>query len=277
MVRVSVVFLFLAACAHAPPSSPAVTIVRPVEAPPPKIEDHTQERITAAKADIAEERYAAASHALLAIVCSDRSVHDAEDLARCPSTPFVNTAEAWGLIGELALQSKLEMNVSEVAAARRVVARWDGHVKGAQLEVADVALTQATRLSASSKYAFELATTRDKLRRFGPALEAYAKVLESGARHRSEALAGAARCITTVDWDGDGDKDAVIGFDRPEVRNVLASSSQPWVADVYVRALDSLIETDECSAARAGAADLARRFPQNPNVSRINAQLQNCP
>lgn len=279
MVRASVVLLFLASCAHAPAPSAAVTITRPAEPAAAKIEDHTQERITAAKADIAGEHYAAASRALLAIVCGDRPVHGPEDLARCPSTPFVNTAEAWGLIGELALQNKLEVMTSEWGAARRIVTRWDGHTNGAQLEIADVALTQATRLSASSKYAFELAKTRDKLRRFGPALEAYAKALDSSPSrlHRNEALEGAAHCITYLDWDGDGATDAVVGFDRPEVRNVLASSSQSWVADVYVRALDSLIDTDECSAARAGASELARRFPQNPNVPRITAALQNCP
>ena len=133
-------------------------------------------------------------------------------------------------------------------------------------------------MSASPKYAFQLATTRDKLRRYGPALEAFAKVLESQSNaHRREALEGAARCIVMFDWDGDGVNDSAIAFDRPEVRNVLASSQQPWVAEVYVRALDTLIDTDDCSAARAGAADLARRFPQNGNLSRINAQLQNCP
>jgi len=277
MVRASVFLLFLASCAHAPAST-AVTISHPAEIVPTKIEDHTEERITAAKADIHEERYGPASHALLAIVCGERVVHGAEDLARCPATPFVNTAEAWGLIGELALHGKLELTQTEWGAARRVVVRWDGHTGNTQLEVADVALSHATRLSASPKYAFQLATTRDKLRRFGPALEAFAKVLESpSGTHRKEALEGAARCITHTDWDGDGAADAVVAFDRPEVRNVLASSQQPWVAEVYVRALDTLLDADECSAARSGASDLARRFPQNTNVSRINAELQNCP
>ena len=249
-----------------------------METAAPKIEDHTQERITAAKTDMAEGRDAAASRALLAIVCGDRVVHGADDLARCPTTPFVNTAEAWGLIGELALSNRLEVTQTEWGAARRVVTRWDGHANGAQLEIADVALTHATRLSASAKYAFQLATTREKLRRYGPALEAFAKVLESSSRaHHGEALEGAAHCIVYFDWDGDGERDAITAFDRPEVRNVLGSSQQPWVAEVYVRALDTLIDTDDCAAARTGAADLARRFPQNPNVARINAQLQSCP
>ena len=277
MVRRLLLFFLLGACAH-PPQQTAVTITRPVESAPPVVEDHTQERITAAKADIAGERYGAASRALVAIVCADRVVHGWEDLARCPATPFVNTAEAWGLIGELALQDKLELAQTEWGAARRVVVRWDGRTKGAQLEVAEVALSHATRLSASPKYAFQLATTRDKLRRYGPALEAFAKVLESqSSAHRKEALEGASRCVVYFDWDGDGVRDSVFAFDRPEVQNVLASSQQPWVAEVYVRALDNLIDSDECSAARTGAADFARRFPQNGNVSRINAALQNCP
>jgi hypothetical protein len=277
MVR-SVLLSFLLACAHAPQPNVAVTIVRPAESAPPKIEDHTQERIAAAKADMAEGHDGAASHALLSIVCGDRPVHGAEDLARCPATPFVNTAEAWGLIGELALGNKLEVAQTEWGAARRVVTRWEGHANGAQLEIAEIALAHATRLSASPKYAFQLATTRDKLRRYGPALEAFAKVLESSSTsHRRDALEGAARAITQFDWDGDGENDSVVAFDRPEVRNVLASSQQPWVAEVYVRALDTLLETDECAPARTGAAELARRFPQNTNLSRINAQLQSCP
>jgi hypothetical protein len=279
MVRRLLLVFLLVACANPPAPNAAVTITGPPTASATTaIEDHTQERITAAKADIDAERFGAASHALLAIVCGNRAVRGADDLARCPATPFVNTAEAWGLIGELALKNRLEVAQTEWGAARRVVTRWEGRANGAQLEVADIALAHATRLSASAKYAFELATTRDKLRHYGPALEAYAKVLESGTRsHRSEALEGATHCITYFDWDGDGTKDAVTGFDRPEVRNVLASSSQPWVAEVYVRALDSLVDTDDCAAARSGASELARRFPQNPNVSRITAAVQNCP
>jgi hypothetical protein len=276
--RLLAFFLLAAACTRPQPANVAVTITRPAESAPAKIEDHTQERIAAAKVDITEGHYDAASHALLAIVCGDRIVHGWEDLARCPATPFVNTSEAWALIGELALDNHLELAQTEWGAARRVVTKWDGHTKGVQLEVAEVALAHATRLSASPKYAFQLATTRDKLHRYGPALEAYAKVLDSGGRtHRNEAIEGAAHCITYFDWDGDGEKDSVLGFDRPEVQNALAASSQPWVAEVSVRALDALIDTDECAAARTGATDLARRFPQNPNISRINAQLQSCP
>ena len=277
MVRRLLLF-FLVGCSHPAPANVAVTIAHPVESAPAKIEDHTQERIAAAKTDIAEGREAAASHALLSIVCGDRVVHGAEDLARCPATPFVNTAEAWALIAQLAMDNKLEVVQTEWGAARRVVGRWDGHTNSAQMELAEVALTHATRLSASPKYAFQLATTRDKLRRYGPALEAFAKVLESSSTsHRNAALEGAARCITHSDWDGDGEADAVVAFDRPEVRNVLASSQQPWVAEVYVRALDTLIDAEECSAARTGASELARRFPQNPNLSRIRGELQNCP
>jgi hypothetical protein len=277
MVR-SLLLFFLVACAHSQPANVAVTIAQPVVSSTPAIEDHTQERITAAKADMTEGRDAAASRALLAIVCGERVVHGAEDLARCPATPFVNTAEAWALIGDLALRNRLELAQAEWGGARRIVTRWDGHASSGQLEVAEVALTQATRLSASPKYAFQLATTRDKLRRYGPALEAFAKVLESSpTSHRRDALEGAARCIVYFDWDGDGENDPVFAFDRPEVRNVLASSQQPWVAEVYVRAVDTLVEEGECAAARPGATELARRFPQNTSVPRITAAMQNCP
>src|SRR5262245_48915015 len=153
MVRSLLLFFLLGACAHPQPANvAAVTITHPVEAPPAKIEDHTEERIAAAKADMKEGRDGAASHALMSIVCGDRAIHGAEDLARCPATPFVNTAEAWALIGELALKNRLEIAQTEWGAARRVVTRWDGHPNNGQLEVAEVALTHAMRLSASAKY-----------------------------------------------------------------------------------------------------------------------------
>src|SRR5580765_6105290 len=146
MVRLPLLF-FLAACSHPQPTNVAVTIAHPVESAPAKIEDHTQERIAAAKADMKEGHDGAASRALLSIVCGDRAIHGADDLARCPAPPFVNTAEAWALIGELALKNRLEVGQTEWGAARRVVARWDGHANGTQLELADVALTHAARLS----------------------------------------------------------------------------------------------------------------------------------
>src|SRR5262245_31202992 len=156
MVRSLLFFFFVAACTHPQPANVAVTIAHPVESAPAKIEDHTQERIAAAKADMKEGHDGAASHALLSIVCGERPIHGAEDLARCPATPFVNTAEAWALIGELALKNRLEIAQTEWGAARRVVTRWDGQASGSQLEIADIALTHATRLSASGKYAYEL-------------------------------------------------------------------------------------------------------------------------
>jgi hypothetical protein len=278
MVRSLLLIFVVGACARPQPASVAVTIAQPTPTATTAIEDHTQERITAAKADMADGHDAAASRALLSIVCGERVVRGAEDLARCPATPFVNTAEAWGLVGELALRNKLELAQAEWGGARRIVSRWDGHANNGQLEVAEIALTHATRLSASPKYAFQLATTRDKLRRYGPALEAFAKVLESSSgAHRRDALEGAARCIVYFDWDDDGENDAVLAFDRPEVRNILASSEQPWVAEVYARAIETLIEERECGLARPGANELTRRFPQSPSVARINAELQNCP
>src|SRR6185295_13854390 len=99
MVRPLLLFFLVAACSHPLPANVAVTIAHPVETAPLKIEDHTQERIAAAKADMNEGHDGAASRALLSIVCGDRAIHGADDLARCPSTPFVNTAEAWALIG----------------------------------------------------------------------------------------------------------------------------------------------------------------------------------
>ena len=142
--------------------------------------DHTQERITAAKEDIAAERYDAASRALLAIVCGAREVRNKDDLERCPSPAFVNTAEAWGLLGELALKNKLQLASNDWSAAQRLVVRW-GDSKEPGLELAEIALDRAVRQSGSVKYALSLATTREKLQKLGPAFDAFVKVLESSS------------------------------------------------------------------------------------------------
>jgi hypothetical protein len=278
MVRVLSFVLFLAACSHPPPNV-AVTIAQPVEELPKVAPDQTDQRIKAAKEDIAAQHFGAASRALLAIVCGERNIHGQEDLARCPASPFVNTAEAWGLLGDLALKGRLELSQTEWSAAQRVVTRWGNERRdGAQLELAEIALSHATRQSASPKYALALATTREKLHRCGAALDAFAKVLESSSyAHRKEALDGAASCLTNFDWDNSGENDDVIGFDRPEVRTMLGASQQSWVAELYARVIESFIDERECDAARAGASAFTRQFPQNPNASRLAANVQNCP
>jgi hypothetical protein len=153
--------------------------------------------------------------------------------------------------------------------------RWGGS-KEPGLEVAQIALDRAVRQSGSVKYAFQLGTTCQKLRKYGPALDAFAKVLASGDGHRKEALAGAAVSITYADWDGDGDDDDVTGFDRPQVQAALGGSKQPWVADVYERAIQTFLELGSCAPAQSGVAQFAQRFPTHGSLPRLQADAQAC-
>ena len=87
---------------------------------------------------------------------------------------------------------------------------------------------------------------------------------------------GAALCIATYDWNADGENDDVVGFERPEVRNALDASKEPWVPALYSRVIDTFIDERECAPARAGLAQLAQRFPTYATVSRLQSAAQNC-
>jgi hypothetical protein len=275
---------FLAGCARPEPVT-AITLTHPL-APPPAapVVDRTAERIAAAREDIAAERWDAAARALLAIVCGDREVTGESDLARCVPAPGMDATEAWGLLGQLALDGHVVLRASEWTAAQRVVSRWsqlngEATRDDLQLGVAEIAFSRATvsQTSHTTQWLYELGVVQQKRKRFGRAVGTFVKVLDANSSaFQKDAVDRVVEIIGDFDWDGDGTEDDVRGFARPEVHAAL-SAQKPYVAEVYVRALEELFDDDRCDEARAGMAELVRRFPSNPAIGRLTGAMSSCP
>ncbi len=267
----------LVACAK-PQSVSAVTLGGPVAAPAAPIVDHTTERIRAARDAIGHQRLDVASSILLAIVCGDRTIDGDADLARCSPPPGIDATEAWGLIGRLALSGDLVLEGRDWSAAQRIVSRWD-HADRMQLAVAEIALARATAsiTAQTSEWLYALGLAQQRRKECGRALPNFVKVLEVGPPGlHDEALTGAVGCVVAPDWDDDGQDDDVHGFSRSEVHAALAAQ-KPYIAEIYARALEALLDEDACSDARVGLAELTQRFPTSPAIARLSTPIHNCP
>jgi len=268
----------LVACAK-PQSVAAVTLGGPTAtAPTAPIVDRTAERIRAARDAIGQKRLDVASSILLSIVCGERAVHGEADLARCSPPPGIDATEAWGLIGRLALSGDLVLEGREWSTAQRIVSRWD-HGDRVQLAIAEIALSRATAsiTAQTSEWLYALALAQQRRSEYARALPNFVKVLEVGPRgFHDEALTGAVECIVTLNWDDEKQNDVVQGFARPEVHAALAAQ-RPYIAEIYVRALEVLLDEDECDNARVGLAELTQRFPTSPAIARLSPSIHNCP
>jgi hypothetical protein len=263
----------MTACAH-PESVTAVTIAQPSTVPTTPPVDLTGLRVEEARAQIDAHHFDEASTSLIAIVCPSAQT----DLQKCGPPATGAGAEAWALIGQLAVERKLVTTSYGWMGARHVVDRWSHTKNDSLLAVAELAYSRATSFPSRDERAWLIAlgTVRASRGHHEDALRTFIKILDRRAE-TAGALEGAAASVAHKDWDGDNVDDAVHGFARPEVARLLARDA-PYLPSVYAQAIQKMAETGECDDARAGLMEMKHRFAASPAMSRAESIIvSDCP